>query len=605
MRPKNILFLTLAVLAALTTTYGQANQNQSSNEVQPKAPKAFEKEALALLKEAIVDAESLRNPENAIRIQVLAADLLWEYDQDAARTIFLNATTKILDLLDGIDPADQRFHERLHGPLQLRQQVAQTIGKRDPQQAIAFLRASRPAVVQLSPNYMPRENEIQIELGIASQLAEKNSELALKIAEENLVHGFSHGYPELVSRLMQSDRAAATRLASAILNRLGSENLLTNQHAANVAAGLLQFSPESNDRNPRHGERFPPLFSVQQYSELLEMVLRAVLTTPPGLGQFSGYGHHIVNNLLTNVQSMMPAITKYAPASLPALQRRIAQSQQALDPRNRFWAEHRNVFEGNTSLEQILALAEQAPVEMRPEVYDRAIWKAFHEGDIIRARQLVDEYITNPVERARRLSEFERQLAWKAANEGRFEEARLSIARIASIEERIALLIQLSSIANGKGERRLAEQLLEEAYSIFPWAPESSSHFQAQIQLARAFLPLNAIRSFELIEAIWRRLDTLLEAAEILNGFELQYFSNGELSPNTTLGSLIYNQAAELSLFANADFARAKAIADRFQRPEVRVQARLSVARGILSAQSGAGSTNFRGNVVFSRRLGG
>jgi len=80
----------------------------------------------------------------------------------------------------------------------------------------------------------------------------------------------------------------------------------------------------------------------------------------------------------------------------------------------------------------------------------------------------------------------------------------------------------------------------------------------------------------------------LIRAAALLDKFGnsgQRFFRNGELMLSMSGGASFairsrYGRA--LSLLANADFDRARAAADRFQQPELRVMARLLIAQGAL-----------------------
>ena len=71
-------FITLiapAVLVRAQTTTPQPTAEQQEKE---KEKAALEKKALTLLDQVIADAASLKLPENRVRLQISAADMLWK-----------------------------------------------------------------------------------------------------------------------------------------------------------------------------------------------------------------------------------------------------------------------------------------------------------------------------------------------------------------------------------------------------------------------------------------------------------------------------------------------------------------------------------------------
>jgi len=97
----------------------------------------------------------------------------------------------------------------------------------------------------------------------------------------------------------------------------------------------------------------------------------------------------------------------------------------------------------------------------------------------------------------------------------------------------------------------------------------------------------DAARSFELVEGAIGRLNELLSAAAVIDGFGQEAFRQGELKHQGGYhwSELVRRCGQILSALAPRDFARARLGAERFERTEVRTLARLMVAQGVLSAQ--------------------
>ena len=93
------------------------------------------------------------------------------------------------------------------------------------------------------------------------------------------------------------------------------------------------------------------------------------------------------------------------------------------------------------------------------------------------------------------------------------------------------------------------------------------------------------------------QINELLPAAALLNGFEVRLFKDGELpiQGGAQLSSVIAHYSQELSMLAPIDFEGAQTAADKFQRPEARIVARLAVVRGVLVGPDSANNNSGRG----------
>jgi hypothetical protein len=559
---------------------------------QQEARKALEQKALALLDEVVSDAQLLKTAINRLRIQINAADLIWSRDETRARALFEKSVKDFSELVGSIDTTDQYFYNLIQAPTQLYNEMLQILEQRDPQMALDFVRHTHlPQPPQASSKYTNTSYELQVEAQIASQIAGKNPKLALQIAMTSLDKGFSANIMNVLSQLQDKDREGAAKLANALVKKLLTENLLVNNEAAGVAINLLTMMRRQEAHGSASTGKTPaplnsaPLIDAQAYRDLMEVTINAALNSSTAPNPSDWRERNIAQTLLMGLQSIMSDVEKLAPTRVAALERKVAEFQKTFDPGTRFWQDNQEVLQKG-SLDDMLGLVSKAPPEMRDQLYQQAAWKALSQGETERARQIINDNVTNPIERRRMLEEVERQSAMKAASEGKLEVARQSLARLRTNEERAMALTQLANTVSGKGDKKTALQLLEEARALLGNRAENFAQLQAQLQIARSLGPLEPARSFEILEAMVSQLNELLGAAEVLNGFEQQYYNEGELIwQGTTLSNLLYQFANDLGQLAPSDFDRVKNIAMKFGRPEVRLMAQMFMARAVLSDQ--------------------
>ena len=84
--PLFLLLAFVAIVAAQDATSTAATAQQSPDPQQQQEEKAkLEKKAIALLEQVVTDSQGLRLPENKIRVQIAAGDMLWEKNPARAR----------------------------------------------------------------------------------------------------------------------------------------------------------------------------------------------------------------------------------------------------------------------------------------------------------------------------------------------------------------------------------------------------------------------------------------------------------------------------------------------------------------------------------------
>lgn len=588
MSAKNLAcLLSLTLLLCASAAAQTADSQMPTKAEQQEARQRLERKALALLEEAISDAQSLKQTTNRLRVQVIAADLIWSHDEARAHALFEKSIKDYSDLINSLDSSDPNYYIQVQPAAQLYQEILQPLIRRDPQLALDFVRHTRPPQQpqQADPKYVDPSYELQMETQIATQIAQKDPGLALQVGLESLDKGFSSALGQLVWQLQEKNRDGASRLASAIIKKLLAENLLFNNEAANVAMNLLSTA----SRSEAHGSipaSAQPLIDDQSYKDLMELVLNAALNTSTRYNPSDWRERNISMTLLNGLKGMMPQVEKYAPSRASALQRKMAEFNQSLDPGTKFWQDYQEVFDKG-SVDDILAVAPKASPQMRDAIYQQAAWKAVGQGDGERARQIISDNIANPAESRRLLDEIERQIAARAANDGKLDQARQALSRLRSNEERANALVQMANNVAGKGDKNQALRLLEESRSLMSNRAESYNQLQVQLQVALGFASLDPAQSFEILEQVVAQSNDMLSAAEVLNGFDQQYFRDGELLwQNSMLSNVVGQIITDLGQLGYANFDRARDIAGRFQRPEVRIMSQLSIARAILSDQT-------------------
>lgn len=580
----------LALAFSLIVPVSLSAQEAAKTEEERREREEREKKAFALLDEVIKEAQSLRLDENRIRVQAVAGDMLWSRDERRARALIKQATDSLLDLLaQSGSPLIIRNPQSMwlaQAREQLKQEVIQILARRDARLARDFLHNTRLAAQGQHTRREEQERDVGQELQLAMQIAARDPAQALQIAEESIQKGLRQELLSIFQHLEQSDRKAADKLLTLMLKKLRSTDLSGDRNAASLALALLRWAIHSSaaiDGSASVTQATNTQSRVLDKTvmrELMEQITSVALSNASGSkndGDFSSY-------MLMELGSMIKEVEKHLPSRAREISRKIAEREKKIPPEEKAYTEYQ-LQAANGNSDTVLELASKAPAGLDNTLYQQAAMKAFNEGDEAKARQIINENITDPIQREQLLNNLDQQAMWRALNQGKIEETRQMAARLPA-EQRTAALIQLANVLASKGEKQLALQVMDEARGTVGYQPVSYQEFSSLLSIARAYVGLEPARSFEIIEPIIERFNTLIAAAAVLDGFDhRRYFKDGELLPqnSSTLVNTIMQCVRDMTFLATIDFDRARAAADRFQQSELRLFALLHVAHGGIS----------------------
>jgi hypothetical protein len=570
---------------------------------------ALKAKGQALLAEVAEDVRELRLPETRVRAQLQTAQLLRGSDEKRAREMIEEAIEGLKTYMLGLDPEDQNYYQGYQVALQLRAELFQSLSTQDPLRALEFLRATRTLTDPNEGQGSGQLNqELQLELSIASQIAAKEPERALRMAEESLSRGYSYGLLDTLNRLRATTPESAAKLASEIATKLQSADLLGNQEAANLTVNLLRLSSSqlTNNQtlNTAAKSDSTPLLNEQEFRALFGRALSAGLSYTSNPANFYSAEKNSAQMLLTSLNSMTAEMQKYAPGRASAVEKKVAELNTPPDPQGRQQQQYQEKI-NNGSLDEALEAAGSAPREMRDQLYQQVASRAAGAGDISRARQVLTEHITNPFQRQQALKNLTRQAAYTAASGGRIDEALRYVNDLRAPQERAALLVQIVNIGGSFLKKAALLELLGQARRMIGASgkAEDQEQMNTLLEIARAYLRLEPKHCFEILDPLVDQFNSMSEAAEPLNGFGQQFFRDGELmmQNGNTLGGIASQLIQTVGPLAASDFDRAKATADRLNRPEARLFAYLSIAQNAIQGEGNEGPRGYNGRGRISR----
>ncbi len=620
-----IALITLSFLICQSTVFTQTPTpapGATQTEQQKQAQKEIEKKALALLDDIVADAQSLRLGENRAFVTATAADLLWTRDEKRARTLFTDALNTLANArassgINAEENVSNRSYASYAGYMAtaLRQQLLQMVARHDARLAFDLLRTGSASKQMPATPASPVEvnldrgmnEDARLEQTLIAQIAATDPQTAFRVAQESLAKGISPSLLSTLHILQRKDAETATKLANSIVERLRNTNFQSNPEAAYVAAEMLNMNahPEryaqqaammgepalvdaAKDATKDTAKKTQPLLNDTVMRDLTEAIVSAILNNSAGREGF-----------LYQSSTLLPLIEKYAPTRAPQVRRKLADVKQLLDPQERAFMKYQEQMQNGTT-DSLLQAASQAPAEVRDMLYQTAAWKALAQKDTARARQIIQDNVSNAQERTQLLAQIDRQALTQALKQGKLDEARQMLRErgTRSKKDQAMLLAMLAQAAAKKGERKFALDLLDEARQLVPNAQaQNQDQLDAQLAVAAAYTFVEPTRSFEIVEPMIDQANELIRAAALLDKFGnsgQRFFRNGELiltMAGAASPMIRSRYGRALTLLANADFDRARGDAGRFQQPELRIMARLLIAQGALDTRQQESTT--------------
>jgi hypothetical protein len=636
----------LPIIAAFLVTFASflAAQEPAPDAAKQQEEKArLEAKATALLEQVVSESQGLKLPENRIRVQIVAGDLLWDRSAARARTFFADAASILANTMAQSDDSERRDFGVLNA---LRRELVLSAARHDAELAYQLLRQTQPptgtnAGNRRRGNFQSPDSD-NLEQTLLAVIAASDPKVAYQKASESLDKGeYPTSLNRVLSQLQTKDEEAFKKLSEKTLNRLSSENLLTSGQAVSVAMSLLRPGPQaattspspSNNANARANNNSSVL-TESAFHDLLNNAVTAALTatprTTPGganpqgrgqrrqgvmMGSESGNGPVTVfmepprnnqqqldpaqvqqNNarmLLRNLQSMLPQVDQYLPERGQPVRQKLTELGMGNSDGSGMARVGNQIRSVNGDSESLVNAATTAPPQLQSRLYEEAARRAVDEGNTERALQLANDHLDESG-RTQIMQAIDFKKMTTTVSEAKLNEIRQKLAALTSDADRVKYLGDLVA-ATQKDNPKLALRFAEDARVLVTKRASDYRDLENQVRVSELFASLDPKRSFEVLEPGIAQLNELLAAAQVLNGFEVQVFRDGELplQGGSELGRVVARFGQQLASLAKIDFERAQATADRFQFAEPRLMSKLSIAQGAFGVRQ-TSSENFR-----------
>jgi hypothetical protein len=494
----------------------------------------------------------------------------------------------------------------------------------DPKLALEFLNATKLPAGTAPP--WEKAADIELTLQITQNLVANDPAAALATAEETLSKGISWNIGNVFSQLLQVDPPSAAKLADDIAQKITVDDILSDSApASGIITNILSMAQQAQAQASVHTDtdivtermdngitsrgtgRLTKPLPAEPFNKMFDLLANAVLSVEMTTNDQAQ--RNIMVSILNWMVSQDGIIQRYAPSKSDELQKRIAQYQQLSgSPKGK----NLNQLMMTGTPDAIVSAAANAPASERNNYYFQASQKASNDGNLDLAVRIIDDNVKGDGARDQGFS----NLASNFVNAGKIEQAE-SIANTkiqdpsnrnnimlqannrrfsdsvsqSKLDEAIALgarlpqqeqitrLIEISSSLLQRGKKDEAVRVIDRAWSMMPAKATNTVELQTQVSLVRAYGPVDPGKAAGYLQSIIAQVNDLLRAAEAMNGFDMNYFKDGELTmQGGTFQSIIRECGTAMATIASQDFETGKRLSEQFERPEARIMAQIMMA---------------------------
>lgn len=595
------LFRAWVLLSLLSLGLLMTGLAQTPALTKAEAQAARKQQALKLLDECLTEIPSLRLPDNRIALQTRAVALLWPQDAARARALAQQTLAQLLDLYQQLPPpGEQAYYQQANFLMNLSRPLFDVLAKHEPKLALELMQAIRNLRPASESDRQPFEEELQL----LARLAAEDPQLAYQRALESLKEGISYSHLTLWQTLRNKDPKLAQQFLEEMVSQFQKADWQTQNNAIIVVAQVLQIlnseltnaervkAPSATKNAAQASENLEAL--RLQLRQLLEVVINAALkvNTDDLFNQRTGDAARFI---LMQLQQQVPLIEKQLPARLPAVRAKLAQLGQPL--RGNGFNPYEVYQPDEKSAMELTALAAKASAQDRNWLYEQAVAKLAAQGEFDQARQLINDKLTDPMQRREALNNLDRQKLSQAAQAGKYAEAQALLTRLPPNEQFYARL-NLAQQALQKENKKIALQMLAELRAWVSERAVTRNQVEQQTALANVYAKLEVERSFELLEGVVTRLNVILAAYAVTLPFdENEMYKEGEW--RLLFGQIhgVPNSFSEVLLqLGQENFERTDRLIKQWESPEVRLLQQFALVQTGLADESAAKTRLSTGN---------
>jgi hypothetical protein len=548
----------------------------------------LEKEAVAFLRETLGDVNAMRSLENRISFGSELASLMWFHDEREARAMYSGLIGDFKDLIAKYDsqmnefgavsedaelsggligfmgePSERsRLLRKFSAAMAVGQQIAMSMAEHDADLAFGFYYDSLSSISNPELRAQAEAGRgSYFEFRLLKQIAETDPSKAAKFGLRSLSKGLTHEHVELLKKIYGKDAGKGADFGGAILSRLKSDKTEGKGREFYVLSSLINFGGETYDASRKPGGK-RPVYDQSELRELAEILAKAILSRsdPEGFG----YIH---------------AVEKYLPGRAAQIRAKFKTSAGGSN------------HNAMTNAAYSAAMAMNAAANSYQ--YESGYSNVNSNGRYERERLAQEEREKGEQKLREDVQGLSTKQLPKEEREKIIAEARKIIMQTPGRDKKIVSLSMLAAQVSKLGDKELAAEIMRDAERLVNPAPKNYQDFVLTWMLASGYANADPSKAFPLLEeTIGRANDTLaafVKVGEFMDVAE-EMIQDGEVQVGAFGGQMVRGLTSELGMaettiqvLAKADFAKTKALTNRFDRQEIRVLAKMMVLRAVLN----------------------
>jgi hypothetical protein len=291
-------------------------------------------------------------------------------------------------------------------------------------------------------------------------------------------------------------------------------------------------------------------------------------------------------------------VEEFFPERVVLLKRKAAEINPRLGENEKAQERHNELVRRGQA-EELLKAAIKATDQERFWLERQAILAAVFSKKTESFRELIASQVDDDSRRKRILDSLDSQEIDFATHEGDAETLRKLLPKIRLKEQRARAMAEAAVILDAKGDHDSALDLLNQAENLIKVDLQSDTKSDALLSLMLAYALVEPSRAFVITERTIDRANDDVSKAILVDKFiKTGMIKKGEIIMNQSgvmpLDYMILKYGKGVTALARADFGRTKAAADRFERNELRIFARLLIAQALLGEKPNAIILNLR-----------
>ena len=566
---RKTLIATVLIVATAICVGAQTN----AGTIKKDAAEKFAAETLEFLRETSADVGNMRSVENRITFNAELASLMWFRDEKEAKAMYAAVIGDFRQLLidydqmlnspdmsmvdedapggfltgrGGLLPVERKFRVAMA----VRQQISMSLAEHEPELAYSFYADSLDLITDPSRRKQQESSDKYFEFQLITQIAASNATKALKFATASLKEGFEYQHIDLLRKIYAKDADKGIEFGAAILSKIKTDR--SKIKSGYLYSSLLTFGAENLEASKKTGGK-KAVYSQNDLRDIADQFGQMVLDG---------------NNEDALPTSWADQIGKFSPSRAAQIRSKFPGTKAVLKMGANTAVNAAGLGSAGAIDSDVNSNTADPDREAR-DLRAKAEKEAMDKVNGLLTKPLPDE------ERAKIVAE-----------------ARKIISQTPGKERKLLGLSLLAAQVARLGDKELAAEIMRDAERLVNPQPKNYRDFMFSLMLVSGFAEADPDKAFTLLDdVISRTNDTLaafVKVAEFIDTAD-ELVDNGEVQVGAFGGSMITGLTKELGVangtinsLVKTDFAKTRALTNRFDRIEIRVLAKMMVLRAIL-----------------------